>query len=73
MRKILFIIPLFFVNCGDIAPQSPSSKPTIDKYLIIQPTNPPFISFSDNNIGTVDKNIDVKFPSKPIPSVPNII
>jgi len=74
MKKIkFFLIILIFVGCGDIAQQNQEDKPSINKYILLKPINPPFIHFKDNNLGNIDEFDAVKFPSKPIPTVPNII
>lgn len=75
-QSLLLIASLFIFGCGETTPSStPNTKFQPEEYIIIQPSNPPFIQFQDSNIGEVDdfgREDEVEMPSTPIPQPPNI-
>jgi hypothetical protein len=80
-RRVIFsLFSIFLVGCGDTALDSYNSGKdntySLPEYIIIMPTNPPFIDFGDENLGEIDDfkyDEDVEFPTEPIPQVPDIL
>ena len=75
MRIFYFpILSIIFLGCGETPPTNEQFV-SLKEYILIQPTQPPFIEFNDSDIGDVDDfefEKDVEFPTTPIPSVPEI-
>jgi len=79
MREHLlaFFLIFLFVGCGEVTPESSNEPISVTQYILIQPTNPPFIQFGDQNIGVIPEDEfqfeeDVEFPTNPIPTMPEI-
>jgi hypothetical protein len=79
-RELIVITSLLFYGCGETALDSYNSGKENSfspaEYIILIPSNPPFIEFNDSNIGVTDDltyEEDVEFPTEPIPQVPDIL
>lgn len=73
--SLIFTI-LFFSGCGDVPPENSETTFISDEYILISPSQPPFIQFLDSNIGIPDDievEENIEFPTTPIPMIPEII